>query len=627
MDSINVSDFLGDKGRFEDIEQLDRCGTTSLAYKVRIHNQLLFMKKLRPEFSNDESYRLLFYKEFNTGKTIKSPYVVDYVEINDDEEGLYILMEYVSGSTLKQKIEREPEYFLQEENVWKLLLHLCEAVKALHHENVLHLDISPDNLMLSQTNGDLKLLDLGFCLSNFDDTTPGFKAGFCAPEVNLRDSKEVDARTDIYSVGIILKYIQDKRGKQFRGALRRIMKRCLSDEKAKRYATIDALLVDVHGRDAFKRKAVLIGVFPLVLLLLISLAFVFNGGGKDVERELITGKFEAQGFHCRVINPEARTVSITYKGETDDEFFYEYGDGVIEVPATITYRNQTFRVVSIDGGAFDNPETTKIILPDGLETIQSQAFSICRLTGTVVIPKSVKQIGSMVYEGNVFIDSILVDKDNRVYDSRNNCNAIIETATNTLLVASQNTVIPADVTSLGDYAYMLYQKPRLVIPTNVERIGEGCFFRSALKEIVLHDRIKTIAPEAFQKCERLSSINLPVHLKVIESYAFQSSGLQTVKISNSVTTIGAHAFADCKNLQMVEIGQGVVNVEAYAFQKCERLTKVISHIPADKLTPTGSGAFNDINKKCILYVPRGAKTTYLNTIGWNQFSQIREMDM
>ena len=210
MDSINVSDFLGDKGRFEDIEQLDRCGTTSLAYKVRIHNQLLFMKKLRPEFSNDESYRLLFYKEFNTGKTIKSPYVVDYVEINDDEEGVYILMEYVSGSTLKQKIEREPEYFLQEENVWKLLLHLCEAVKALHHENVLHLDISPDNLMLSQTNGDLKLLDLGFCLSNFDDTTPGFKAGFCAPEVNLRDSKEVDARTDIYSVGIILKYIQDK---------------------------------------------------------------------------------------------------------------------------------------------------------------------------------------------------------------------------------------------------------------------------------------------------------------------------------------------------------------------------------------------------------------------------------
>ena len=114
MDSVNVSDFLGDKEWFEDIEQLDRCGATSLAYKVRIHNQLLFMKKLRPEFSKDESYRLLFYKEFNTGKTIKSPYVVEYVEINDDEDGVYILMEYVSGSTLKQKIEHEPEYFLQE---------------------------------------------------------------------------------------------------------------------------------------------------------------------------------------------------------------------------------------------------------------------------------------------------------------------------------------------------------------------------------------------------------------------------------------------------------------------------------------------------------------------------------
>ena len=148
---------------------------------------------------------------------------------------------------MKQKIEHEPEYFLQEDNVWKLLLHLCEAVRALHQKNVLHLDISPDNLMLSQTNGDLKLLDLGFCLSNFDDTTPGFKSDFCAPEINLRDAKEVDARTDIYSVGVILKYIQEKRGQQFRGSLCRIMKRCLSNEKAKRYATIDALLTRTGG--------------------------------------------------------------------------------------------------------------------------------------------------------------------------------------------------------------------------------------------------------------------------------------------------------------------------------------------------------------------------------------------
>ena len=627
MDSVNVSDFLGDKEWFEDIEQLDRCGATSLAYKVRIHNQLLFMKKLRPEFSKDESYRLLFYKEFNTGKTIKSPYVVEYVEINDDEDGVYILMEYVSGSTLKQKIEHEPEYFLQEDNVWKLLLHLCEAVRALHQKNVLHLDISPDNLMLSQTNGDLKLLDLGFCLSNFDDTTPGFKSGFCAPVINLRDAKEVDARTDIYSVGVILKYIQEKRGKQFRGSLCRIMKRCLSNEKAKRYATIDALLVDVHARGTFKRKAMFIGLFSLLFLLFLPLPFVLNRGEKDGEPELITGRFEAQGFHCRVIDPEARTVAITYKGENEEEFIYEYGDGVVEIPATITYRNQTFRVTSIDSGAFDNPETIKIILPDGLETIESKAFYNCRITGTIVIPKSVKQIGSMGYEGNVFIDSILVDKDNRMYDSRDNCNAIVETVTNTLLTACQNTVIPASVTGLGNYAYMLYQKPKLVIPTNVVRIGDGCFYQSALKEIVMHDRIEKIGSCAFQGCEILSSINLPLHLKMIEKYTFQSSGLQRVNIPEDMTTIGLRAFADCKNLEMVEIGKGVKTIEAYAFEKCERLTKVISHIPAEELTPTGSGAFNDINEKCILYVPRGAKNAYLNTIGWNQFSEIREMDM
>ena len=220
-----------------------------------------------------------------------------------------------------------------------------------------------------------------------------------------------------------------------------------------------------------------------------------------------------------------------------------------------------------------------------------------------------------------------MDKDNRVYDSRNNCNAIIETATNTLLTACQNTVIPASVTGLGNYAYMLYQKPKLVIPTNVVRIGDGCFYQSAMKEIVMHDRIAKIGSCAFQGCEILSSINLPLHLKVIEKYTFQSSGLQRVNIPEDVTTIGLRAFADCKNLEMVEIGKGVKTIEAYAFEKCERLTKVISHILAEELTPTGSGAFNDINEKCILYVPRGAKNAYLNTIGWNQFSEIREMDM
>lgn len=57
------------------------------------------------------------------------------------------------------------------------------------------------------------------------------------------------------------------------------------------------------------------------------------------------------------------------------------------------------------------------------------------------------------------------------------------------------------------------------------------------------------------------------------------------------------------------------------------LLRVVSRIPADRLTATGSGCFENIGKECVLYVPRGAKRTYEKMLGWNNFAKIVEMDM
>ena len=69
------------------------------------------------------------------------------------------------------------------------------------------------------------------------------------------------------------------------------------------------------------------------------------------------------------------------------------------------------------------------------------------------------------------------------------------------------------------------------------------------------------------------------------------------------------------------------NIGAYTFEGCDKLTKVISRIPSNELTATGSGCFSGINKNCVLYVPRGAKNTYKDTYGWNLFARIVEIDM
>ena len=107
MECNQTSDFIvNDKSA--GMELLGSHGATSIAYRKLANGQACFMKKLRPELRRDERYRDLFYKEYNTAKGISSPYIVKYFDIKDDADGLYILMEYVNGGTLKEKIEKEP---------------------------------------------------------------------------------------------------------------------------------------------------------------------------------------------------------------------------------------------------------------------------------------------------------------------------------------------------------------------------------------------------------------------------------------------------------------------------------------------------------------------------------------
>ena len=74
---------------FEKTEILNTKSSTSLIYKLRKEGKLFFMKQLRPEFSNNERYREAFYKEFEAGKSISSPYVVKYSSIEENADGVY----------------------------------------------------------------------------------------------------------------------------------------------------------------------------------------------------------------------------------------------------------------------------------------------------------------------------------------------------------------------------------------------------------------------------------------------------------------------------------------------------------------------------------------------------------
>lgn len=557
MECNQTSDFIvNDKSA--GMELLGSHGATSIAYRKLANGQACFMKKLRPELRRDERYRDLFYKEYNTAKGISSPYIVKYIDIKDDADGLYILMEYVNGCTLKEKIKKDPAYFGQQKNIERLLVQLCKALTTLHNENIVHLDINPNNIIITQTSNNVKLIDFGFCLSDWSDQTAGTTANFGAPEATMNKIGEIDARSDIYSIGRLLQYIEEKSGTRLPGNIRKIAKRCLHKEKAQRYQSCDEIIYRIGGNTRRKTIASAAAIATFTLLALTAQP-AYNAVNDYIawESGKIADKFVENDIFYRITDHSARTVAVTYKGSNHSEYMFEYKDGVIELPSTVTHRGRRFRVTSIDGESFDNPETTGIILPEGLESISDLAFCVCRLTGEVYIPKSIREIGVWTFEGNTEINGIVVDGANPVYDSRGGCNAIIETATDRLVAACVNTVIPNGITTIGRNAFAMYQKPQIDIPESVT---------------------------------------------TIEGYAFGQSALTEVTLPCNVTEIGAHAFENCRQLR-----------------------KVVSHIPPGKLRPTGSGCFNGIDKKCILYVPRGAKSTYEKTEGWDTFAQIIEM--
>ena len=260
--------------------------------------------------------------------------------------------------------------------------------------------------------------------------------------------------------------------------------------------------------------------------------------------------------------------------------------------------------------------------------IKSLAFSNCEDLTSIDIPYSVTFISYDAFGQCSNLSSISVDSDNRYYDSRNNCNAIIETATNELIIGCNNTVIPNSVSSIGSHAFRFCDKlSSIIIPNSVTQIGGFAFLGcGSLKTVSISNSVTYIGNGAFANCTRLTDIIIPNSVTSINYATFIGcTSLTSIHIPNSVTSIGPLAFGGCTSLTSIVIPNSVVSIENDVFGDCLKLTDV--YCLATDVPEAADNSFSYNITNATLHVPAESIETYSAASPWKDFGSIVALDV
>ena len=263
----------------------------------------------------------------------------------------------------------------------------------------------------------------------------------------------------------------------------------------------------------------------------------------------------------------------------------------LEVIGETAFEGCTLESINIPGSvrtigkrAFANcPVLASVQFNGGVESIGEEAFAECgKLTG-ITVPWTVQEIGPRAFPYNT-IESLSVEAGNTKYDSRSNCNAVIESATATLVRACKNTRIPSSVSKLGDYSYSGADITEFDIPKTINSLGDGVFYGCGnLTRVGIHDGITELPAATFAQC-----------------------GFTEFTVPETVTKIGNDIFNGCTKLTNLTLHDGITEIPECMCLKCEAL-KEFTFLPT--VTRIGFEAFRNTG---LTEVTIPAATTELN---------------
>lgn len=488
---MNTSNFTSsiDSISNKDHIQIENNSKSCLSYIVNINGRQYFMKRLRPELIKEPLFLSIFKKEYDKGASISHPNIVKYEQFHHNDDDCYILMENICGETLDKFIISHPDYFKSRSNLDKFFNQLLSGLKCLHDNHIVHSDLKPQNIMITQINNDVKIIDLGFCFTDSYSNTAGMTRAFAAPEQKKRE--KLNEVTDIYAVGKIIEYIARNTDFNLPNVYAKIMIRCLKEHKNQRYQNTADIVKLINQRKHTIRWAIITVISCLALFIAFrSIIYTerFNSWWDSFEiiAPHVDYDIESNHVYYRIVDNEHRLCEVAGFSSTPNAY----------IQNELNINGNIYKVTHIADEAFRGKKYLKSVhIPNGIKTIGKCAFIGCTGLSTISIPNSITHIGNNAFHGC-----------NKVYN--------------------------------------------LKLPPSLTEIPDGFIAGSQIRKVDIPEGVTIIGLDAFGNCSKLNDVALPSSLITLERGVFYNcESLEEITIPENVTNIGDFLFFECTNLK------------------------------------------------------------------------------
>ena len=493
-----------------------------------VDGRVMMRKSLRRQYLNNSDQRDMLIKEYAVGCMLaeRTPYVVGYRKMTDNDEECSIWMDYIEGETVDSLLSIHPDFFRNERNLRRFLSQLLEGLTAIHSSQVVHMDIKPANVMLTSVNRDVRIIDLGLSYTYSHPTSAGMTNAFAAPEQKAGGS--VDARTDIYAVGKMIEYIAQRLNSEERTYhlprdIRRIMEGCLHDEKTSRWQSCG----DIIRRLNKGGRSLWIWLLCMAMVVAISSA---------VYMESINGEFtDSGGMRYEVLSRDSGTCALIGRKKGEDRPNVYISDHV-------KYRGRTYTVTEIADSAFTGDmNLVTVCFPSTLRRIGAGAFKECKNMISADIPNGVTYIGPTAFWWCVKLESVH---------------------------------LPKGIRRIPMACFSISALREVNVPEGVESIGFDAFAKcDSLTAISLPNSLRVIERGVFWQCHGLKRIDIPANVAEIGQYNFL--GCTSLEVIRNLSVVPQNVIDvfDEKLAHRVKLEVPASAVEAYrhsaVWNKCE----------------------------------------------------------